>query len=194
MRFTSLFLQASTLHTTHPACIYMIHTTHPACFTPLDLEAVFASHHSSCELHTTRPASLHASHHTACELHTTRPSSMDASHHTSCKPKSFTPHVLQAQHAAHHASSKPTCFTTLRLQGLCKGRSGPDMALVLCVRYPVPPKLSASFIALGSNHRVTTDGVHEARAGTPLPCTDAFHPCRMMGASGEHAGCCLKEQ
>ncbi len=109
MRFTSLFLQASTLHTTHPACIYMIHTTHPACFTPLDLEAVFASHHSSCELHTTRPASLHASHHTACELHTTRPSSMDASHHTSCKPKSFTPHVLQAcmLHTTHHASFTP---------------------------------------------------------------------------------------
>ena len=106
MRFTSLFLQASTLHTTHPACIYMIHTTHPACFTPLDLEAVFASHHSSCELHTTRPASLHASHHTACELHTTRPSSMDASHHTSCKPNMLHTTHPASLHASQHSGYK----------------------------------------------------------------------------------------
>ena len=43
------------------------------------------------------------------------------------------------------------------------------------------PKLSASFIPLSSNHRVTNDGVHEARAGAPLPCTDAPSKSNALG-------------
>ncbi|KAK4059701.1 hypothetical protein Purlil1_14330 [Purpureocillium lilacinum] len=45
------------------------------------------------------PFASRASHHTSCELHTTRPGSFTPlvlrdSHHTSCKPAGFTPHVL----------------------------------------------------------------------------------------------------
>ena len=96
------------------------------------LQADFASHHSSCVLHTTRPASLQASHHTSCELHTTRPGSrfgctplvlqaymLHTTHtasftphvlqadllHTTC-PVRFTPLVLQAYIASHHSSCK----------------------------------------------------------------------------------------
>ena len=136
-----------------------------------------ASHHSSRKpilFHTTHPASLHASHHSSYETQTTRLASPHASHHTSCKPISlqtthpgtFTPLVLEADLASHHSSCKPTCFTLLKLQRLCKGRSDLEIAPVLLVRCPVPPKLSASSIALSSDHRDT------AMSETPvLLCT-----------------------
>ena len=101
-------------HTIHPASLtpldveadFVSHQSSckPACFTPLAQGADLASHHTSCELHTTHPAILQASHHTFCRpilLHTARPASLHASHHSSCErhithPASFTPHILQA--------------------------------------------------------------------------------------------------
>ena len=163
--FTPRVLQASMLHTTHPASFtplilrpLWLHTTRPV--------SLHASHHTSCKpilLHTTRPASLHASHHSPCELHTTRPASLQASHHTSCKP------ILLY-------TTRPASFTPLRIQG-CVTDRGIQKSLPFFVFATQFPKLPASFIPLSSNNRVTTDGVHEARAGAPL-CTDAFHPCR----------------
>ncbi|KAK4071330.1 hypothetical protein Purlil1_13446 [Purpureocillium lilacinum] len=100
--FTPHILPAYMLHTIHPAIIYMLHTPrparftplvlqaymlhtiHPASLTPLDVEADFVSHHSSCKTSCFTPHILQA-----CRLHTTRPAS-------------FTPHILQAY--MHHTT------------------------------------------------------------------------------------------
>ena len=47
--FTPHILQASILHTTPPDADFASHHTRPVSFTPLDLEADFVSHHSSCK-------------------------------------------------------------------------------------------------------------------------------------------------
>ena len=139
----------------------------PSCFTPLVLRD---AHHTLCKpilLHTACPASLHASHHSSCDLHTTRPGSRFG----------FTPHVLQA--TLLHITC-PACFTPLRIQG-CVTDRGIQKSLPFFVFATQFPKLSASFIPLSSNHRVTNDGVHEARAGAPLPCTDAPSKSNALG-------------
>ena len=114
-------------------------------------------------LHTTHPANFAPLVLEACQLHSTHPASLQASHHTSCKP------ILLY-------TTRPASFTPLRIQG-CVTDRGIQKSLPFFVFATQFPKLSASFILLSSNHRVTTDGVHEARAGAPI-CTDAFHPCR----------------
>ena len=103
--FTPRFLQAD-FPSHHAAC-------KPACFTPLIMRA---SHHTFWKpvlLHTTHPASLQASHHTSCELHTTH---LRACMLHTTRPASFTPRGLQAcrLHTTHHASL--LCFTPHVLQ------------------------------------------------------------------------------
>ena len=162
--FTPLVLRASHHTSCKPACFTPFILQAYTCFSPLVLRDL---HHSFCKpfsLHTTRPESLHASHHPSCELHTTHPASLQASHHTSCKP------ILLY-------TTRPASFTPLRIQG-CVTDRGIQKSLPFFVFATQFPKLPASFIPLSSNNRVTTDGVHEARARAPLPCTDAFHPCR----------------
>jgi len=99
----------------------LLHTTRPASFTPHVSQADFASHHSSCELHTTRPGSRFcftphvsqadfASHHTSCERHTTH--SRAYMLHTT-HPASFTPRVLQTYRLD---TTRPPSFTPHFLQ------------------------------------------------------------------------------
>ena len=131
--FTPLILRVS--HHTFWKPI-LLHTTHPA--------SLHASHHSSCEihtthsgsrfgctplvlqvymLHTTHPASLHASHHASRELHTTHPASLQAAHDTSREIHTIRPTSL---HPPHHTSWEPIWLHTTRL------------ASRLC---PTPPRL-----------------------------------------------------
>ncbi|KAK4062769.1 hypothetical protein Purlil1_14188 [Purpureocillium lilacinum] len=120
----------------------LLHTTRTASLTPLDVEADFASHHSSCKPSCFTPLVLRASHHSSCELHTTHsgsrfcftPHVLQAELlHTTC-PARFTPLVLQAymlhtihpasltpldveaDFVSHHSSCKPSCFTPHVLQ------------------------------------------------------------------------------
>ena len=146
--FTPHILQAFMLHTTRPARFtphfleadFASHhsSCKPTCFTPLVLRA---SHHTSCRpilLHTTRTAGPQASHHMSCELHTTRPVSrfcytphvLQAYMLHTTHPASFTPLVLQADFASHH----PGCNS-------CVTDRDPGIAPVLRVRCPVPETL-----------------------------------------------------
>ncbi|KAK4065119.1 hypothetical protein Purlil1_14051 [Purpureocillium lilacinum] len=110
------------------------------CFTPHVLRD---SHHTSCKPAGFTPLVLRASHHTSCKpilFHTTLPASVHASHHSSCELHTTHPASLQA---SHHTSF----FTPHVLD--------PEIAPVLVFAAQLP-KLSASFIPLSSNHRVTT--------------------------------------
>ena len=95
----------------------MLHTTRPASFTPLDLEADFVSHHSSCKRTCFTPLVLRASHHSSFKptvLHTTHSASLHSSHHTSGRRFCFTPHTSCELHTTRPGSR--FCFTPLVLQ------------------------------------------------------------------------------
>ncbi|KAK4067211.1 hypothetical protein Purlil1_13905 [Purpureocillium lilacinum] len=171
--FTPLVLRDSHHSSCKPAGFtpHVLRASHhtsckPAFFTPHGLGA---SHHTSP---------------TPILLHTTCPASPQASHHTSCKPACkascstprvmqaicFTPHVLRA---SPHTSWEPIWLHTTRLAShftshhlscmlhttqdtrLCDRQRDPEIAPVLVFAAQFP-KLSASFIPLSSNHRVTT--------------------------------------
>ena len=89
----------------------MLHTTRPASFTPLDLEADFVSHHSSCKRTCFTPIVLRASHHMSCKATCFTPLVLRASHHSSFKPTVLHTTHSASLHSSHHTSGRRFCFT-----------------------------------------------------------------------------------
>ena len=170
--FTPHVLQAYMLHTTRPESLHALH--HPSCEIHTTLPAsLHASHHNVLRASHHTSASLHVSHHVSWKpllLHTTRPASFTPHILQACmfhttRPASqlcFISHVLEADFVPHHSSCKPPFKCVARGRGqilMLPGaekkvspwmrpdpRQGdPEIAPVLPVRYPVPPKVSASY-------------------------------------------------